>query len=295
MKFRIPKVQFFIYAARPDFPTIPSFSPVFLDEKWFSAFCKNVFGEQMARWGKLSYAQKQCLGSVGKLMKDRGMLHPGARIGIAASGGVDSWVMLKILRMRQRIVPFPFEIMALHLNPGFDLKNHTPLVDWCCREGVSAHIEVTDYGPRGHSEENRKKSACFYCAMLRRKRLFDLCDEYKLTHLALGHTVDDLAVTFFMNIFQNGKVYGMDPASDFFQGRLKVIRPLLYLEKKTVIKAAKDFGLHIWKNPCPSAESSKRAEVGEWLESKWMQDPKVKRNVINALRRMQLDLHTSGD
>jgi tRNA(Ile)-lysidine synthase TilS/MesJ len=169
------------------------------------------------------------------------------------------------------------------------------LVDWCKGEGVSAHIESTDYGPRGHSEENKKKSACFYCAMLRRKRLFDLCDAYKLTHLALGHTVDDLAVTFFMNIFQNGKVYGMDPAKNFFQGRLKVIRPLLYLEKKTVVKAAKDFGLPIWKNPCPSADTSKRAETSAWLKSEWAKDPRIKRNVINALRRMQLDLNNPDD
>ena len=79
---------------------------------------------------KLNYAQKVCLGQCGKLMQKTGMLWPGARIGIALSGGVDSWVMLQVLLLRQRIVPFFFEIMVLHLNPGFDPENHAPLLKW---------------------------------------------------------------------------------------------------------------------------------------------------------------------
>ena len=55
---------------------------------------------------------------------------PGAKVGVAVSGGVDSWVLLEVLRRRQRIVPFRFDIMAIHLNPGFDAENHAPLVEY---------------------------------------------------------------------------------------------------------------------------------------------------------------------
>lgn len=244
----------------------------------------------MARWGKLTYAQKQCLGATGKLMQQTGMIQPGSRIGVAVSGGVDSWVLMKILTMRQRIVPFPFELMALHVNPGFDATNHAPLVDWLRESGVSGHIEVTDHGPRAHSEENKKRSACFYCAMLRRKRLFELCRDYNLTHLAFGHTADDLAATFFMNIFKTGNVYGLSMAEDFFGGQLKVIRPLLYIEKKIIKKAARDFGLPVWQNPCPSAGSTERSRTQDWIEKTCGHDPKMKRNVLKALQRWQLDL-----
>ncbi|NJB67038.1 tRNA(Ile)-lysidine synthase TilS/MesJ [Desulfobaculum xiamenense] len=244
----------------------------------------------MAQWGKLTYAQKQCLGGTGKLMQQAGMLSPSARVGIAVSGGVDSWVLLKILTMRQRIIPFPVELMALHLNPGFDATSHAPLAAWLRENGVSGHLEVTDYGPRAHSEENLKRSACFYCAMLRRKRLFELCKQYGLTHLAFGHTADDLAATFFMNIFKTGNVYGLSMAEDFFGGQLKVIRPLLYLEKKTIIKAAKDFGLPVWQNPCPSAGATERSRTQEWIEKTCGKDRTMKGNVLKALQRWQLDL-----
>ncbi len=77
---------------------------------------------------KYTYAQQVCIKSAGKTMQHTGMLYPGARIGVAVSGGMDSWVLLQVLRIRQRIVPFPFEIMALHVNPGFDPENHAPLL-----------------------------------------------------------------------------------------------------------------------------------------------------------------------
>ncbi|MBQ7585720.1 MAG: hypothetical protein IJU40_05685 [Desulfovibrionaceae bacterium] len=60
-------------------------------------------------------------------MQQTEMLWPKARLGVAFSGGVDSFVLLKVLQIRQRIVPFPFELMVLHLNPGFDPLSHQNL------------------------------------------------------------------------------------------------------------------------------------------------------------------------
>lgn len=244
----------------------------------------------MGSWGKLSYAQNQCVKATGKLMQGLDMVHPGARIGIAASGGVDSFLLLKVMLIRQAIMPFDIELMALHVNPGFDPHSHGPLTRWCNENGMASHIELTDFGPRAHSEENRKKSPCFLCAWNRRKRLFELCDQYNLTHLALGHNADDNVATFFMNIFQNGRTEGMSPAEEFFGGALKVIRPTMLLEKKTVIKAAKQWELPIWENICPSNGSTKRDEVMQWLEERWRGDKRIRSNVFNAVTRAEIDL-----
>ena len=40
---------------------------------------------------KLSYAQQVCVKSAGKAMQRTGMVGPGAKVGVAVSGGVDSW------------------------------------------------------------------------------------------------------------------------------------------------------------------------------------------------------------
>lgn len=239
---------------------------------------------------RLSFSQQVCIKSAGRAMQRSGMLEPRARVGVATSGGVDSWVLLEVLRRRQRIVPFSYEIMALHVNPGFDAHNHGPLEAYLRQHGVAGHIEVTDHGLRAHSESNRKKSACFYCAMLRRTRLFQLCQQYRLTHLAFGHNADDLVTTFFMNMMQNGRVDGMSMMEPFFGGVLKVIRPMLLVEKAHIIRAANRWGLEVWHNPCPSAGATRRADFDEKLKALYGSDKMLRTNTFNALCKWQLGL-----
>jgi tRNA(Ile)-lysidine synthase TilS/MesJ len=174
------------------------------------------------------------------------------------------------------------------VNPGFDPLNHAPLAAWLEENRVSGILEVTDHGPRAHSEENRKKSACFYCALLRRKRLFQLCAEHGLTHLAFGHNADDLAGNFFMNLVQTGRVAGMGMSEDFFGGALRVIRPLLLVEKSSIAKAVKQWNLPVWSNPCPSAGSTRRSEISKEISAftgnmKWK-----KKNIFNGICRWQM-------
>jgi tRNA(Ile)-lysidine synthase TilS/MesJ len=237
----------------------------------------------------LGYSQRVCVAKAGKLMMETGQLVPRARVGLAVSGGVDSLVMLAVLAIRRRIVPFPIELMLLHLNPGFDPLNHQPLTALAGELGIAAHIEVTDFGPRAFSEENRKKSACFYCAWLRRKRLFDLCDAYGLTHLAFGHNADDLGATFFLNLFQNGRVDGLSCRESFFGGKLTVIRPLLLVDKKTIIRAAKAWELPVFANPCPMAGKSMRHVAESWIKDICAGGGKRAVNLQHALCRYQLD------
>ncbi len=237
----------------------------------------------------LTYAQERCVRLAGMLMQRTAMIHPGARVGVAVSGGVDSFVLLRVLLIRQRIVPFRFEVVPLHVNPGFDPESHTPLIDWLTANGVEGHVELSDHGPRAHSPENRKRSACFYCAMLRRKRLFELCRERELTHLAFGHNAEDQVSTFFMNLFQTGKADGMAFREPFFNGRLMVIRPLMGVEKKLIRKAAAQWELPVWSNPCPSAGKTKRAEILEEMEALCRPHKGRRKSLFNGLFRMGLE------
>ncbi len=243
----------------------------------------------MLKRKNLTFAQRTCIGKSGKLIQQTGMLSKGARVGVAVSGGKDSWVMLEALRMRQRILPYPFEIMALHLNPGFDPHDHAPLGAWLATHNIPSHIELTDYGPRAHSPENRKKSPCFFCSWFRRKHLFDLCRRYHLTHLALGHNSDDLAQTFFMNLFKTGKVAGLSPREHYFDGRLLLIRPLLLIEEKTIKTAARQWKFPITQTSCPSSRTTQRSQTNAWLKDLTAKDPALRKNIHNGLCRWQLD------
>lgn len=243
----------------------------------------------MAQWGKLKFAQQACLGQAGKLMQQTGMLWPGARVGLAVSGGIDSWVMLQTMVLRQRIIPFPIELFAIHLNPGFDPTSHAPLSAWLTAHGLAGHMETTDFGPRAHSPENRKKSPCFFCAWHRRKRFFELCRRYDLTHLALGHNTDDLVSTFFMNMLGTGKIHGLKPKESFFNGRLTMIRPLLLLDKATIAQACRQWKLPVWENECPSKDATARSATLRAALDLCGHDKRIRVNMFNALRHWQVE------
>lgn len=240
---------------------------------------------------KLSYAQKSCSGSAGKMLQQVVRLKAGARIGIAVSGGEDSLTLLKVMLYRKRIAPIPFELMALHVNPGFESDSHTGILALCQELGVPLHSEQSDHGPRAHSGENRKNSPCFFCCRLRRKRLFELMRNYRLTHLAMGHHADDLVANFFMNLFQGGRVDGLSICEDFFGGEFKLIRPLLWVEKKTISRACRQWELPVRENPCPSSTTSRRVQLQQWFEQGPGKDRRTRNNVLNALRRMELERH----
>lgn len=240
---------------------------------------------------KLHYSQEQCVRSAGKLMQNTGMLKPHARVGIAVSGGVDSFVLLKVMQLRRQITPFPFEIMAIHINAGFDPLCHAPLAAWLEKENIPYHAEVTEHGLLAHSKENRTKSPCYYCAFLRRKRLFELCREHNLSHLAFGHNADDLVSTFLLNLVQTGRIDGMSMCEPFFGGLLTVIRPLAMVEKQHIIKAAKLWELPIFSNPCPSANTTKRTDLLVKLDEFCKESQNGRRNVYQGIIRWQLQKH----
>lgn len=238
---------------------------------------------------RYSFAQRACIKISGMAMQKVVPLWPRCRVGVAVSGGVDSLVLLKVLKIRQSIVPFVFELMALHLNPGFAPGDHVALGKWLAGEGIAAHIETTDFGPRAHSSENRKKSPCFYCALLRRKRLFELCAQYHLTHLAIGHNADDLLATFHLNFYRNGNASGLSIGEKFFNGALIMLRPLLLVEKKYIIQAARQWHLPVWQNACPSSGHTLRAGMEKLQESINSMFPGSRRSALNAICRWQLE------
>lgn len=242
---------------------------------------------------KFSFAQQTCVKKAGLVLQRCGSLWPGCRIGVAVSGGMDSFVLLKVMQIRQRIIPFQVEIMAIHLNPGFDRGDHAMLLPWLAEQGIASHLETTNFGPEAHSDENRKRSPCFLCAMRRRKRLFDLCKVYKLTHLALGHNADDLLSTFMLNFCRNGRVEGMSMNETLFAGKLMLIRPLLLVEKKYIRQAARQWRLPVWSNACPSSGATARSSIWDMVDRMRSVLPGAERSMLNALMRWQLDLDIS--
>lgn len=95
--------------------------------------------------------------------------------------------------------------------------------------------------------------------------------------------------TFFLNLCRNGRVDGMSMREPFFNGGLHVIRPLLLVEKKYIVKAARQWELPVWANACPSAGRTARSGMARSLEQLYGLSKDARRCVLNGLTRWQMD------
>ena len=222
----------------------------------------------------------------GKAVHEWDMISHGDRILVGISGGRDSLTLLHLLACLKRKAPIDFEIIPVHVDPGFDGGFAPDLGAYlkAVSEGQypDLHVEYTDYGTKAHSEENRE-NPCFLCSRLRRKRLFELADANGCRKIALGHNKDDLIETLFINIFYAGKIGTMKPNQSFFNGTIDIIRPLSYLEKDDITRFSRILDMPEFANPCPSAGATKRGEVRKMLEQMYRQNKHIKGNIFRAM------------
>ena len=97
-----------------------------------------------------------------------------------------------------------------------------------------------------------------------------------------------------MNLSRNGRVDGMSMNEPFFGGSLQLIRPLLLVEKKFILKAAKQWELPTWANACPSAGRTARSDMAQTLEHLYAVTKDGRRCVLNGLTRWQLEKSSSA-
>ncbi len=236
----------------------------------------------------MKYVEKQVNRLTGQAIHRYDLLHDGDRILVAVSGGADSLVMFHLLREWQRKAPIRFSLLPCFLNMGFRHGDYwLPLREYLHESGIGFYWEGTDYGPFAHSRKNRKKSPCFFCAMRRRQRLFEIAHRFSCNKIALGHNLDDIIETFFINVCYSGEMSTMVPKQEMFQGLLTIIRPLALVEKSQVNRLSSLLKLPVIKNPCPSAGTSSRAEIRELLKTLYGKNRKIKGNIRRALSHVR--------
>jgi len=216
------------------------------------------------------------------------MISDGDRIAIGLSGGKDSLTLLELLAERRTRVPIQYDLIALYIDPGFDGSFRKPLKDYCDAKGHTLRIELTTHGVISHGPENRE-NPCFLCSRLRRKRLFELADELGCNKLALGHCKDDIIETLFINMCYAGEISTMVPAQPMFKDRFTVIRPLAFVEEKTIRRFAREQSLPVFENPCPTAKTSKREEVRAVLHQLYQSNRKIKGNIFRSMSHVKME------
>ena len=225
-----------------------------------------------------------------KAVNEFGLVKDGDKIAIAISGGKDSLLLYKLFQRLKKDKRRNFEFRAVNLNPGFkkedldNFKNNLLKLDIDC--------EIFDTNIWKIANEKAKDYPCFLCAKMRRGILYKKVEEYGYNKLALGHHFDDVIETTLINIFYSGSVKTMTPEVDSTSGKLKVIRPLIYVEEKDIINYTKKNGILAMNCGCTieaGKTSSKRKEVKNLLSDLEDKHPGIKKSVFNSMRNINLN------
>ncbi len=236
----------------------------------------------------MAYVIKEINRLTGKAIHKYALLEEGDRILAAVSGGCDSLVMLHFLVEWSKKAPIHFELFPVFLDMGFgDKKTWAALNRHFQQLRLPYYMEETNFGPLAHGPFNKGKSPCFICSLNRRKRLFELTRVLSCNKIALGHNLDDLIETLFMNMCFSGEMSTMLPRQEMFKGIITLIRPLALADEDKIRKVSRLLGLPVCKNQCPSSGRSKRQDIKEFLSSLYTRNRKIKGNIKRALFHMR--------
>ncbi|MBN1354614.1 MAG: hypothetical protein JW994_08120 [Candidatus Omnitrophica bacterium] len=222
--------------------------------------------------------------SIGKAIAENSLIENNDKVLVGVSGGKDSLTLLKILSMRRKWVPIRYDITACHV-----LSNKA-----CLRCGGIDKLKKffeelgCDYIFEKSDIINETGDfSCFWCAWNRRKVLFNVASNMGISKVALGHNMDDLAETILMNLFFHGEISGLNPKQVLFDGKIVIIRPMIYLEEKLISRYAKEARFPVGICKCPNAEKSKRRYIKDLINDLSKKFKYVKKNIMNAPHRIK--------
>jgi tRNA 2-thiocytidine biosynthesis protein TtcA len=210
--------------------------------------------------------QKRLRRHVVNAIADYNMMEEGDVVMACISGGTASFAMLDILLNLQKAAPIKFEVVAVNLDqkqPGF--PEHI-LPDYFETLNIPYYIVDKDTYSVVKEKVPEGKTTCGLCSRLRRGTLYSFAEKIGATKLALGHHMDDIVETMFLNMFHGSRLKAMPPKLRSDDGRNVVIRPLTYCREKDLIKYAehKEFPI-IPCNLCGSQENLQRQSIKAML------------------------------
>lgn len=232
---------------------------------------------------------KSLLRKVGRAIADYDMIRDGDRILLGVSGGKDSLSLLSILRHLQTYAPVRFDLAVITVDPEVEGFDPSSLTDYYDALGVPWY-----YRSQPIMEEAKTRldgdSFCAYCARMKRGIMYSTCRDHGFNVLALAQHLDDLAESFLMSAFHQGKLGTMKAHYRIDAGDLRVIRPLAYVRETQTAAFAASAELPIIPDSCPACFTAptQRAYMKTLLAREEREHDHLFANLLHAMRPLMV-------
>lgn len=225
---------------------------------------------------------------VGRAIADYQMIKDGDRIMVCVSGGKDSFTLLETLISLRRNAPVDFSIVAVNLDQGHPGFPKSVLPKYLEEKQVEYEVIEEDTYSITQELTPKGKIQCPICSRLRRGILYTCAQRLGVSKIALGHHMDDVVETLFLNMFFGGTMKSMPPYLISDDGRNHVIRPLYYVRER-LIEQYSGLVEHpiIPCNLCGSQEQLQRCEVKKMIQSWDLSHPGRVESIARAIRNVK--------
>ena len=231
--------------------------------------------------------QKRLRRQVGQAIADYAMIEAGDRVMVCLSGGKDSYTLLDILRQLQATAPIKFELVAVNLDqkqPNF--PEHV-LPTYLEGLGIEYHIIEQDTYSVVKALTPEGKTYCPVCSRMRRGALYNFARRIGATKVALGHHLDDIVETLFLNLFHGATLKAMPPKLLSDDGDHILIRLLAYCREKDIARWAEAQAFPIIPcDLCGSQDGLERQVIKRMLAEWERAHPARIEKIAGALRRV---------
>lgn len=222
-----------------------------------------------------------------KAVNEFNMIADGDRVLVCLSGGKDSLSLLHTLRQYQfcfRKKGKKFDLGAVTVDPGSSLYDPSPLKKYLQLLGVPYFYEEQCIAEQA-SALPECTSICSFCSRMKRGRIYACARREGYNVLALGQHLDDLAESFLMTVFHNGRLRTMKANYKVREGDLRVTRPFVYVREKNLRKFADEKKLPVIAENCPACfEAPKeRHRVKQLLAAQEILFPKLYASLKSAM------------
>jgi tRNA 2-thiocytidine biosynthesis protein TtcA len=226
--------------------------------------------------------QKLCA----KVIFENKLIEENDRILIAASGGKDSTVLAWALSKIKPIIKFKYELFAVHISSEIGGNCDKEKLGNLLKEWEIPFIDL--FVPVIGRLKDKKKMNCYWCSTQRRSELLNYAITNNYNKIALGHHLDDIIETYFMNLFFKSSTETMPILLKYRKYPITLIRPLALLEEAQIINCAEKMDFLKSTCTCSYGNNSTRKLIRKGISSLFditkMESGSIKRHILEGIQ-----------